>query len=265
MRVLLLVFVIIIVIIVIIVMLELTTRDYDRPRRDIDNFVDISNDGRFLHEVIIPTSHNSILGAFHVFCRVNVSNLLRAINKGYRAVELDIFNGAVVSHGYKTLRLCGWVNLEDCLKAIKAQAWANTNAPFFVFLDLNMDDNTSLRRAAFLFKQYFGDRILRFNPDKPLAEYRVGELKNKLIIITRPGSVFDEIAHYIDFNKPAGSKLPVLKESPASPQLKRIYSDNWILSSNYNTIPYLNAGVNFVAVNANYKDDYLTQYEKALL
>lgn len=216
------------------------------------------------------SSHNSVVGDVQILGPASINILASVLNAGCRAIELDIFehetiNGKpVVAHGNQedNLQVTPAVNFESCCKLIRDYAWVDTNAPLFVFMEMNIShvNFTTQREITRLVKTYFNDRI--FITSHPLADIPIHALANRIVFV--PSVTMLELRTITcatlyqskQFHN-RSSKQDIEDGRNDDKRLIRVYAANTFLSNNPDPTPFLKMHNHFVCLNWTYNDDGL--------
>lgn len=226
----------------------------------------------------INSSHNSYLSFLQHGSLAKAKNIRHALEKGARCIELDIssiLNYPVVAHGERTFITTSYVKFETILDTI-VQYGFNTSDPLFLSLEIF---NNSNAKVMFEIKdsliKKFGSKLFKYNNIKQfgyihankinLADVPIKQLLNKIIIITQPNPILDEIndnTHYSNFIN-IDNEDPSLKNDPTTPppnRLSRIYLRGGFksyLSLNFDPMKFWKNKHNMICLNFQMNDKSL--------
>lgn len=239
-------------------------------------YIDIDKDMQLLvkpvYQCQFKSSHNSVVADVQIFGEASINCLAFVLNNGVRAIELDMFESQkrkgvpVVSHGNKefNLQVTSAVDLKVCLQYIRDFAWVDTNEPLFIFMEMNVEDETTLMNMENLFLEYLGHRI--FTPGSAaINAIQLSRLKNKCVVI--PSTKQPLLSKVCQGMSLYGGKFRNIgsnddPEEPVGEMLIRVYADNLFLSRNPNPLPFLQKRNQFVCLNWTYEDNWLKTYKK---
>ncbi|KAH7314628.1 hypothetical protein KP509_21G011800 [Ceratopteris richardii] len=140
-----------------------------------------------LSHYYIFTGHNSYLTGNQLNSKSSADAIIKALQRGIRAVELDLWPG---SHGrievFHGRTLTSAVKFEVCLNAIKQNAFIKSQYPVIITLEDHLPEELQAK-AAKIIKEVFGSHLYK----PPLSHDQKAfpspeELKNKIIISTKP-------------------------------------------------------------------------------
>ncbi|KAG2669958.1 hypothetical protein I3760_14G061100 [Carya illinoinensis] len=143
----------------------------------------------------IYTGHNSYLTGNQLNSDCSVLPIIKALNRGVRVVELDLWpnndatDGVHVYHGWT---LTTPVELIECLKSIKEHAFSASPYPVIITLEDHLTPDLQAKVAK-LMTQTFEDKL--FYPESEcLKEFpSPEELKYRFIISTKPPKEFLQV------------------------------------------------------------------------
>ncbi|ONH69120.1 hypothetical protein BON22_1113 [Cyberlindnera fabianii] len=148
-----------------------------------------------LNEYFISSSHNTyLLGRQYGGSTTSVEGYTRALQRGCRSVEIDIWdgdNGPVVTHGPITSS----ISLRDVLETINKYSFIVTPLPLFLSLEIHCKAEYQIMVRDLLI-DVFGDMLLT----KPLWPYSFSlpsplELKHKVLVkVKQSGSTDSSIS-----------------------------------------------------------------------
>ncbi|KAK1434840.1 hypothetical protein QVD17_00594 [Tagetes erecta] len=141
----------------------------------------------------IYTSHNTYLTGNQFTSDSSVRPIIRALEKGVRGIELDLWPNSTnsdvnVCHGRT---LTSSVKLRKCLNAIKDYAFCSSDYPVIITIEDHL--NQRLRaKVAIMVKDTFGDMLLYSRKDYEITKLpSPADLKKKIIISTKPPNESD--------------------------------------------------------------------------
>lgn len=226
-----------------------------------------------LCDVSVITSHNSFLPFIQNVSIASADAVVSAMQKGARCIELDVFSGKdhepVVAHGMVKQ---GWGNIfatnslsfADVIKAIAENAFKQTSDPLFICIENNTNGNVITNNImAKVLKEHFSGLLT--NPGNELACRPLKSLLGTVSIFTDnvAGDFADVVAmRWSDVfrNMDCGEKPG---ETLTPNCLYRIYPKGdfaGMMSRNYDAVPFLNAGYQFVAMNMQTSDKNMQNY-----
>lgn len=227
-----------------------------------------------LADCVVASSHNSMLGALQILGPVSLDFLKEVLNNNFRMIELDVYRDDlyfVVAHGTQDTMFTSTIRFSLCLRMIRDYGWKDTDLPLFLCIDANFDlkDSTYTREFNNLCRQYVGDRIL-YTTSRQLGSYTLGELRNKLVIISANiGSDITRVNYTTLYGSVNFTNLSNDDEKIPKPygyQLIRIYPDNLLVSTNYDWYKFTQRGVQFPTINAfgnkRFTRNYLRYFER---
>lgn len=228
-----------------------------------------------LSAVAVMSSHNSYIRTLQHAGESSTEALQIALDRGCRFLELDVYRDPTkservfVAHGKEELPedilTTTRLPLNEVFRFIASHAFARTNDPLFIALELNVhNDITACDSIATLIERHFTPRLFRdpFTPAVPLRS-----LLDKVVFFSGGGA--------------AGARLPPLINTQWSEAFQNIPSSvpaasidgtgNCIrvypagdikgaLSLNFNPVPYLMRGATFVALNVCTSDTHMDYY-----
>jgi len=241
-------------------------------------YVDIKDNpelhNKFLKNVSVLSSHNSYITESQCSSASN-SAITKCIESGIRCIELDIFNKdiskgdnePVVAHGFANpngdVFMTNKISLNSVMENLNKIAFEKTSDPLFIYLNLNTHENIICNENIYqTITKYFSDKLINGNVlDIPLIN-----LINKVIIISdyiNSGNLKNIIniriaIDFLNFNS-SFTGITELTEN----RLIRIYpapSISSLLSYNYDSIPFINKGYNFISMNISKNDKNLQNY-----
>jgi hypothetical protein len=188
------------------------------------------------------------------------------IRRGYRCIELDVFNGIgevpVVAHGVENEPVNVYtttpISFHDCLEAIRQEAFISTEEPLLLVLENNtnhsVECNNTMARSI---QQTLHSWLYR---GRITPNTTVGDLWNRVIILSGGGNV-GEMVQMV--NAQWGQDgFHNMSSNSSSDEIKtegftRVYPREslvGVLSGNENMMPFVNRGANLVALNAQTND-----------
>ncbi|KAH7279917.1 hypothetical protein KP509_37G043500 [Ceratopteris richardii] len=140
-----------------------------------------------LSNYLIYSSHNSYLTGNQLTSRSGTEMIEKALQDGCRVVELDCWerNGQiVVLHGHTVTEPVGF---EDCLRAIKRNAFVRSEYPVIITLENHLSLDLQVEAARIL-KDILGDSLYLPSPEErpPRVFASPDALKCKIIISDSP-------------------------------------------------------------------------------
>ena len=188
---------------------------------------------RPLADYLINTSHNTYLdGQLQILGHAAVDAYVRAMKRGVRCVELDVWPNHVVQHR----PLGTGVDLGDIARALRDHAW--DVSPYPVILSIESHDDPSNYMP--LLEDVLGVRVIRHAECTSLETFRHQFL------------VLSDVTNISEHN---GSLLMGEDRDPSL--MYRVYP-KWtrLWSSNFNPVPYWEWGVQMCALNMQTDDRY---------
>lgn len=152
-----------------------------------------------LRDFFIPASYQSYLPCGNSFQLYHVDNIGQVINKGARALHLNIFPNEIgaydltaepVVRGENITKFYGEsLKFEDCCYSILNNAWDKTNAPIILYLEFSQDSlsNKSLMdKCGDILFEVFSHEIYNNNPQilSDLNNVSIKDVLKKIIIVT---------------------------------------------------------------------------------
>lgn len=135
----------------------------------------------------IFTGHNSYLTGNQLSSKSSDKPIIKALQKGVRVVELDLWPGdkedIFVFHGRT---LTSPVKFEACISAIKENAFVKSQYPLIITLEDHLSVDLQAK-AAKIIMDSFGSRLYYPPPTQELAQFpSPEELKGRILISTKP-------------------------------------------------------------------------------
>lgn len=225
----------------------------------------------------VATSHNTFLKGLQIFtCRSSPGQVRKILEEGARMIELDIFssrkNQPVVSHGTiwrGSNVLCSPpLSLESVCEQISEFMTPETS-PVIIDLEMNYlkrDRKLVQDRTREIFESTLGNLVpvgkINLMVDPPSA------YMGKVIVTCGNGlEKTSTLADYVNIDLSQAwwfknrSYMSAL-ESLSQFEVMRSYPPNKILSSNFDPLPLLESGVQFVAMNYQTNDRHMRAYRK---
>jgi hypothetical protein len=242
-------------------------------------YTDIREDEKIEEKRLVDcqfkSSHNSVVGDVQVLGPASINILARVLNKGVRAIELDVFESLkvpgkpVVSHGNlgQNLQVVPPVDFEVCCKYIRDYGWVDTNEPMFMFLEMNVskDNKETLANMLDILVKYLASRI--YITKRKLTEVPLDFVVGKLCVI--PSIYIPEFKTICPTYLYGSNEFVNISSNHAAvkPNGKfvRVYAANTLLSNNPNPLPFLNYGCQFVCMNWSFEDEGLKAYKEFFL
>lgn len=228
-----------------------------------------------LSAVSVMSSHNSYIRTLQHVGESSTDALQIALDSGCRFLELDIYRdpakpeSVFVAHGKEELPddilTTTRLPLDEAFRFIASHAFARTNDPLFIALELNVhSDATACDAIADLIDRHFASRLLR---DPLTSAIPLRTLLDKVIFFSGGGAAgsrlparintqWSEAFQNISSSTPTGS-------INGTSNCIRVYPAGDIkgaLSLNFNPIPYLMRGATFVAMNVCTSDTPMDYY-----
>ncbi|MCO5563338.1 hypothetical protein L7F22_016979 [Adiantum nelumboides] len=140
-----------------------------------------------LSHYYIFTSHNTYLKGNQLISESSEKPIIKALQKGVRVVELDLWPGAKedinVVHGRT---LTSPVKFERCISAIKENAFLKSQYPLIITLEVHLPEPLQAR-AAKIIMDTFGSQLYYPPSSQELAQFPSPEkLKGRILISTKP-------------------------------------------------------------------------------
>ncbi|XP_074598689.1 1-phosphatidylinositol 4,5-bisphosphate phosphodiesterase zeta-1-like [Brevipalpus obovatus] len=147
-----------------------------------------------LNHYYIKSSHNTYLLAGQLVGDSSVEGYIEALRRGYRCIELDIWDGdeedgPIVYHGYT---MVSKLLLRNVLDTISDHAFDTTPYPLILSLDVNCSEEQQSAAAALLVA-ILGDQLYKrpiFSDEKSLPSPE--QLKGKILVKARSKTDEDE-------------------------------------------------------------------------
>lgn len=233
-------------------------------------------------EYFIASSHNSFLNDVQLLTCSRSGAVKMTLEKGARMIELDIFydprsHNILVSHGRKMKKFnlfCSYpIRLEDVCETICDFITPETS-PVFLSLEVNIGYSPEAQKvAADVLQSSLGKLLIpgKINLREACPEDYIG----KVILCSGHGTVSGgplEALINVDFgredylyNRSYGTILKNIesyKNMIQSSYVIRSYPSNKFLSRNFDPLPVINLGVQFIAMNYQNRDSHMRTYEK---
>jgi hypothetical protein len=247
----------------------------------------------------IAASYNSVLSGYQMYDYTSEAVLLSVLRSGARYVEFNVFNSSyrddaypVVNNGYKegewrmcindtSLEKCFYILVQNAFEVMNKETGVpNPEDPLFIGFNLSTNYHLlCLNRIAQLILQYFPDKLLESrysyqNSDK-LMDMTLGQLSNKVVLFSSDGFQGSNLEELINYSWDSGNKLrrvyygDVL-ENESLDELREFnksgmtiivpHREGDIITVNYDSAPFLNAGCQFIAMNYQLIDAYMDPY-----
>lgn len=217
-----------------------------------------------LKQVSVPSSHNSYISGFQHLSFASCSAIQDLLEKGIRCIELDVFgdndNIPIVAHGIiinpsgnkpRNLLTTTHINFEEALHTIAA---FETQDPLFICLELNTRDNLQVHdNMVDLINALFAPRLIRGS----VVNLPLRDLMGKVILMSGNGAngALTEMINIkwgTDDTYNWSSSTPLSEIPKVGTMIGRIYPQGDLrgaLSLNFDSEPFVKAGVTFVALN----------------
>lgn len=233
-------------------------------------------------EYFIASSHNSFLNDVQLLTCSRSSAVKMTLEKGARMIELDIFfdsnaGNVLVSHGRKMKKFnlfCSYpISLEDACETICEFITPETS-PVFLSLEVNIGYSPEAQKVtADILQSSLGKLLIPGKLD--LREACPEDYFGKVILCSGHGTVSGgplEALINVDFgregylyNRSCGTILKnneSYKNMIRNSYVIRSYPPNKFLSRNFDPLPLMNLGVQFIAMNYQNRDSHMRTYEK---
>ncbi|KAB1201432.1 Phosphoinositide phospholipase C 4 [Morella rubra] len=144
-----------------------------------------------LSHYFIYTGHNSYLTGNQLNSDCSVLPIIKALERGVRVVELDLWpddnakDGVRVCHGCKGLTLTHPVEPIECFQAIEKHAFSASPYPVVITIEDHLTPELQAKVAQMITKTF--QDVLFYPQSECSKEFRSPEeLKNRIIISTKP-------------------------------------------------------------------------------
>lgn len=118
----------------------------------------------------ISSSHNTYLHGHQLVGQGGTEMIARALRKGCRVVELDVYNATNASAGGPVVRhgetFTSAVPFADCIAAVRDHAFATSTAPVIITLENHCDEANQIKMAEIL-QDLLTDDMMYVPPDVP--------------------------------------------------------------------------------------------------
>ena len=229
------------------------------------------------------TSHNTYLSGIQILVGASGEQYKKIIGMGARGVEVDIYDGLQESDEPRVTHanFSGSCPVREVFEAIKEAAFAKTEFPLFVALEIYLTEANQDKLAAMI-KEIFGDMALQGGNGKFLAEGATklptaNELRKKIVFMSGDGAKTDALVDAVNLRQ-WGLKEGVWKwknyseesfietmgddgkknglQSFQKKKMARVYPKGGrITSSNFNPVLTFTAGIHFAAINMQTGDE----------
>ncbi|XP_050239825.1 phosphoinositide phospholipase C 6-like isoform X2 [Quercus robur] len=134
------------------------------------------------------TGHNSYLTGNQINSDCSVVPIVKALKRGVRVVELDMWPSDDTTHGVHVYH--GWtlttpVEIIECLKSIREHAFSASPYPVIITLEDHLTPDLQAKVAQ-LITQTFEDMLFYPQPERLKEFHSPEELKYRIIISTKP-------------------------------------------------------------------------------
>lgn len=150
-----------------------------------------------LNEYYILSSHNTYLMGRQVAGDSSVEGYMKALHKGCRCLEIDIWNNEndtdaepIVNHGRT---FTNGISLSSVLKTIKKNAFVASIYPVILSLEMHCTENAQLKVVKLL-RQILGDALVEFPINSENVLPSPEELKNRILIKVKKTSGLSDVA-----------------------------------------------------------------------
>mmetsp|Transcript_26335 Transcript_26335/g.47455 ORF Transcript_26335/g.47455 Transcript_26335/m.47455 type:complete len:281 (-) Transcript_26335:143-985(-) len=225
---------------------------------------------RPLRDFSVACSHNTYMGALQIGGGVAVEPLQEALALGSRGIELDVFcnndtGEAIVAHGTREHLVSNKILFRDCIEAIMAKAFENTDDPLFLMVENNVEGGAETAECGEMMAQavddFIGDRLVP--PDTDISDWPLRDLLGKVILMNGgyggDGRFLQQCT--IRMHPPMMENKDSRSEPDCPLPLGRIYPEfdlSRAVSLNYDWTPF--AHWTWVAMNYQGGDNYLKSY-----
>lgn len=154
-----------------------------------------------LNEYFISSSHNTYLIGRQVADNSSIDGYIRALQRGCRSVEIDIWDGLdddenekpsnepVVKHG-RTFTTT--ISLRNVLKTIKSYSFVTSSYPVIISLEVHCSDENQLKVVKCL-KEILGNALILQPLEKEGILPSPNQLRHKFLVKVRKTSPFTEL------------------------------------------------------------------------
>ena len=166
---------------------------YSKPYREIESkhYYD-----HLLNEYYISSSHNTYLTGRQVVGESSVDGYIRALQRGCKCVEIDIWNGddpnesePVVNHGRTFTKPIGLTNV---IRTIKKFGFITSPFPVILSLEIHCSPLSQLKVVSILKDILKDDLVLAPIDDMPTLP-SPNELKHKFIVKVKKTTAFENL------------------------------------------------------------------------
>lgn len=199
-----------------------------------------------LVKVQITASHHPYIEGAQIGGKCTYEELVREINRGVRLLALDVMwseetpRRLIITHYGYGVHVTTWLDFQKTCALINEWAWKYTDYPLILDLQYNNDCKSAVLEVI---RNIFGSKFYEGAAD---AQTKLGALRGKVCFWTG-----DFVGH---------EHVPADYTARAKNKLCLIYPENIILTKNYDPIPWLNGGIQFVMMNYSNVDDYVKKY-----
>lgn len=171
---------------------------YNTPFKDIDS--DESYFDHPLNEYFISSSHNTYLMGRQVAGDSSVEGYIKALHRGCRCVEIDVWDGTndelgdlvsepIVSHGHT---FTTEISFENVIKAIKKYAFITSPYPLIISLEINCSIENQLKVVQIL-KDILGETLITEPLDDTNSLPTPLQLKHRILVKAKKTSPFTNL------------------------------------------------------------------------
>ena len=137
-----------------------------------------------LSQYYVSSSHNTYLVGHQLYGKSGMEGYQRAIETGYRCLEIDCWDGSkgepIVTHGRTLTKNYPF---EKIIKLLSEIAFKNNKYPLILSLEMHCNAQQRDKIAYYLVK-YFGKKLLVLDDQTISKQYTVKELVNRVLVKT---------------------------------------------------------------------------------
>ncbi|KAK6461021.1 1-phosphatidylinositol-4,5-bisphosphate phosphodiesterase 1 [Scheffersomyces coipomensis] len=148
-----------------------------------------------LNEYFISSSHNTYLIGRQVGGESSVEGYIKALQRGCRCVEVDIWDGEnddsepIVNHG-RTFTVA--ISFTNVIKTLKKFAFVSSPYPLIISLEINCNANNQ-RKLGKILIDVLGDALVLHKLDDNAILPSPHQLKNKFLLKVKKTSPFNDL------------------------------------------------------------------------